>query len=86
MIEFNLEKGSNKGDNFTCTLVTVKVTARINKGQGQSEEVFNYMAKCVPGEKLKSEYVRKVSFFIKYANVQKQILCQQVLIWANVNL
>jgi hypothetical protein len=65
--------GSNKGDNFTCVIIAVKVKAKVF---GKSYDELEYMAKVMPVNEYRAMWLEEVIFysihFVKF--FQKNIL------------
>ena len=55
--EIRKSEGSAKGENFTCVLFALEVEAEIG---GQNEK-FHYMAKCLPANEYRQEFLKDVS-------------------------
>lgn len=53
---FERSGGSNKGENFTCVMIAIEVTALVD---GQ-EKCFHYMAKCLPANAFRAKFITEV--------------------------
>jgi hypothetical protein len=53
--------GSNKGDNFTCIVVAVKVKAKVGE---KLHEELNYMAKVMPMNEYRASWLNEVSSYL----------------------
>ena len=57
---FERSGGSNKGENFTCVMIAIEVTALVD---GQ-EKCFHYMAKCLPANAFRAKFITEVFLLI----------------------
>ena len=57
---FERSGGSNKGENFTCVMIAIEVTALVD---GQ-EKCFHYMAKCLPANAFRAKFITEVLLLI----------------------
>ena len=56
--DFSINAGSNKGENFTCVIYAVDIDATI-KGK---PETFHYIAKCLPANEFRAEWLNEVLY------------------------
>ena len=56
ILDFSTKAGSNKGENFTCIIYALDIKA-IVKGR---EESFYYIAKCLPANAFRSQWLKEV--------------------------
>ena len=62
IVDFKVTPGSNKGDNFSCIMGAVEITAKVKGGQ---EEILNWMAKMMPQTEMKKEFIEDSKMFDK---------------------
>ncbi len=55
--------GSNKGDNFTCVIIAVKVKAKL---LGKSYDELEYMAKVMPVNEYRAMWLEEVIFTFNF--------------------
>ena len=56
---FETSGGSNKGENFTCVIIAIEVTALVD----YQEKCFHYMAKCLPANAFRAKFITEVFQF-----------------------
>ena len=57
IINYSCSAGSNKGDNFTCVVIAVKVKAKV---LDKLHEGLQYMAKVMPANEYRASWLNEV--------------------------
>ena len=60
IINYECSAGSNKGDNFTCVVIAVKVKAKVGD---KLHEELSYMVKVMPNNEYRASWLNEVKHF-----------------------
>lgn len=70
--DFSMAEGSNLGENFTCVMKAVEVSAKV-KGV---KKTLNYMVKCVPAMEYRAQFLEAMNGFKKECVVYNTLIAK----------